>query len=64
MEIKLNQYTLPLLCGLVSSITYAIIRYTIEQKTQKFKEKKPPSDSIKNETEDDMAASVETEYFI
>ena len=28
MEIKLNQYTLPLMCSLVSVFTYAIILYT------------------------------------
>ena len=28
MEIKLNQYTLPLMCSLVSAFTYAIIFYT------------------------------------
>ena len=28
MEIKLNQYTLPLMCSLVSAFTYAIIVYT------------------------------------
>ena len=28
MEIKLNQYTLPLMCSLVSAFTYAIIYYT------------------------------------
>ena len=31
MEVKLNQYTLPLMCSLVSAFTYAIIYYTNEQ---------------------------------
>ena len=64
MEIKLNQYTLPLLCGLVSSVTYAIIRYTIQPKTQNFKEKKGQNNSMKDESEEGDTDSSETEYMI
>ena len=60
MEIKLNHYTLPVLCGIVSSITYAILYFSSES-FQKAKNSKGPS---KTKVSDDLSSDddSDTEY--
>ena len=55
MEIKLNHYTLPVLCGIVSSITYAILYFSSEsfQKAQKSKGSNKTKVSDESSSEDD-----------
>ena len=65
MEIKLNQFTLPLLCSLVSTFTYAIICYTLERSKhhsgEPKKQKKRPVIHEEEYTDDDEDA--EPEFF-
>ena len=55
MEIKLNQYTLPVLCGIVSSITYAILYFTSNspQKTKQGDGSSQSKDTDELDSEDE-----------
>ena len=62
MEIKLNQYTLPVLCGIVSSITYAALYLT----SSSFQKPNSGKGSKKRKVKDEFCSeedSTDTEYF-
>ena len=61
MEIKLNHYTLPVLCGLVSSITYAVLYLTSSSSKNPKLERSSKKRKVKDEfcSEED---STDTEY--
>ena len=63
MEIKLNQYTLPLLCSLVSAVTYIII-YCIKENDhgEKAKAAKIHHQNEDSDEEDEYDNSVPNEY--
>ena len=61
MEIKLNHYTLPVLCGVVSSITYAILYFT-SNPSKKTKQRANSSHSI--DTDESNSEDEDTEYLI
>ena len=61
MEIKLNHYTLPVLCGIVSSITYAILYFSSES----FQKARKPKGSGKTKAYDELGSEddSDTEYY-
>ena len=66
MEIKLNHYTLLLLCGLVSGVTFAIILltiYCVKENTRSSK-KKTKTENDNGEYEDDTEEYEDTNYCI
>ena len=58
MEIKLNHYTFPVLCGVVSSITYAILYFT----SNTSKKTKHASSSQSIDTDESNDDDEDTEY--